>query len=244
MTRTRRAGLDTLRGLTLLSMIAYHACWDLVYLFHQDWRWYHSFGAYLWQQSICWTFILLSGYCLHLGRHRLRRGLMAFGGGALIWAVTTLAMPDSRVFWGVLSLLGTATLVSIPLDGLLRRLNARAGLAGSFLLFLLTRDVPQGALGFEGTRLLQLPQWLYRNDLTAILGFPPPHFFSTDYFPLLPWLFLFFTGYFLFLLRPEGTEPSMLRAGALSVLGRHSLLVYLLHQPVVFCALWLFFHFT
>lgn len=243
MTRTRCAELDTLRGLTLLSMIAYHACWDLVYLFHQNWQWYRSFAAYLWQQSICWTFILLSGYCLHLGRHRLRRGLMAFGAGALIWAVTALTMPDSRVFWGVLSLLGTATLASIPLDGLLRRLDARAGLAGSFLLFLLTRDVSRGALGFEGMQLLQLPRLLYRNDLTALLGFPPPHFFSTDYFPLLPWLFLFFTGYFLFLLRPEGADPSTLRAGALSALGQHSLLVYLLHQPVVFCALWLFFHF-
>ena len=68
----RRHGLDTLRGLTLISMIAYHACWDLVYLFGKDWSWYRSEGAYLWQQSICWTFILLSGYCFHLGHHRVR----------------------------------------------------------------------------------------------------------------------------------------------------------------------------
>ena len=36
----RYAGLDTLRGLTLCSMIGYHACWDLCYLFGQDWGWY------------------------------------------------------------------------------------------------------------------------------------------------------------------------------------------------------------
>ena len=51
---TRRPGLDTLRGMTLVSMMVYHACWDLVYLFRQDWAWYRSFGAHLWQQSICW----------------------------------------------------------------------------------------------------------------------------------------------------------------------------------------------
>ena len=49
-------------------MIAYHACWDLVYLFHADWDWYRGTGAYIWQQSICWTFILLSGFCFSLGR--------------------------------------------------------------------------------------------------------------------------------------------------------------------------------
>ena len=41
----RIAALDVLRGLTLLSMIAYHTCWDLVYLFRMDWGWYRSTGA-------------------------------------------------------------------------------------------------------------------------------------------------------------------------------------------------------
>lgn len=40
--RRRIASLDALRGLTLVSMIAYHACWDLVYLFHADWDWYRG----------------------------------------------------------------------------------------------------------------------------------------------------------------------------------------------------------
>ena len=122
--RRRYHGLDTLRGVTLVSMMAYHACWDLVYIFGMDWDWYESFGAYLWQQSICWTFILLSGYCVQMGRHRLRRGLLAFGGGALVSAVTFFFMPEDLVFWGVLSLLGAAVLLTIPLEGLLWRWRA------------------------------------------------------------------------------------------------------------------------
>ena len=228
----RQHGLDTVRGITLLSMIAYHASWDLVYLYGVDWPWYRSFGAYLWQQSICWTFILLSGYCLHLGRHRLKRGLAAFGGGALVSLVTVVAMPDSPIICGVLTFLGTATLLTIPLDGLLRRIPARAGLAGSFLLFLLLREVNSGYLGFEGVLVAALPQWWYRNLLTACLGFPYPGFVSSDYFSLLPWFFLFLTGYFLYDLRRD--TPSRLHIPGVTAMGRHSLIIYLLHQPVIY----------
>lgn len=234
---TRRPGLDTLRGMTLVSMMVYHACWDLVYLFRQDWAWYRSFGAHLWQQSICWTFILLSGYCFHLGHHRLRRGLLSLGGGALVSAVSQVA--GSPIHWGVLTLLGAAALLTIPLDPLLRRLPARAGLAGSFCLFFLLREVNQGYLGFEGAALLTLPADWYQNSLTALLGFPGPDFFSADYFSLLPWLFLFWTGYFLYRLRPEG-EGRELRLPLVTALGRHSLVAYLLHQPLIYGVLWMF----
>ena len=234
---TRRPGLDTLRGMTLVSMMVYHACWDLVYLFRQDWAWYRSFGAHLWQQSICWTFILLSGYCFHLGHHRLRRGLLSLGGGALVSAVSQVA--GSPIHWGVLTLLGAAALLTIPLDPLLRRLPARAGLAGSFCLFFLLREVNLGYLGFEGAALLTLPADWYQNSLTALLGFPGPDFFSADYFSLLPWLFLFWTGYFLYRLRPEG-EGRELRLPLVTTLGRHSLVAYLLHQPLIYGVLWMF----
>ena len=55
--------LDALRGVTLISMIAYHGMWNLVYLFGVQAPWYRGTPGYLWQQSICWTFILLSGFC-------------------------------------------------------------------------------------------------------------------------------------------------------------------------------------
>ncbi len=63
----RYALLDELRGLDLLSMIGYHACWDLIFLFGMSAAWYTGWQGHLWQQSICWVFILLSGFCLPLG---------------------------------------------------------------------------------------------------------------------------------------------------------------------------------
>ena len=78
-TSTRCALLDELRGLDLISMMLYHGMWDLVYLFGVSAPWYGSWQGELWQQSICWVFILLSGFCLPLGRHPVKRGAVVFG---------------------------------------------------------------------------------------------------------------------------------------------------------------------
>ncbi len=235
--RCRFTGLDTLRGVALVNMIAYHACWDVVNFFEVDWVWYGSFWAYLWQQSICWTFVLLSGFCWNLGRRKGRRGLAALGGGALVSAVTMTLMPSGRIICGVLTMLGTATLLTIPLDRLLRRVPARLGAACSLLLFLLTKETAQGFLGLQGVRLVTLPRNWYQNDVTACLGFPGPAFQSADYFPLLPWIFLFWTGYYLYRLRRQ--EQREISLPVVTGLGRNSLLVYLLHQPVICGALWI-----
>lgn len=236
MNARRYETLDTIRGFALISMILYHAAWDMVYLFGADWPWYRGFAAHVWQQSICWTFILLSGYCWALGRRQLRRGLTVFLCGALITAVTWLFMRSNLVYCGVLTLLGASALLLIPLAPALECLPARAGLAGSFGLFLLLRDVNTGFLGFEGLRPAALPAGLYRDHLTALLGFPPSDFFSTDYFSLLPWFFLFLTGYFLFRLRRSDSREGK-RVPLVTAMGRHSLLIYMLHQPVIYALL-------
>lgn len=156
--RFRSGTLDSLRGLTLFSMIAYHLCWDLVYLRGLPWAWYNGFWAYIWQQSICCTFILLSGYCWQMGRHPLRRGLMSFCGGILVSLATALVTPEEPIRFGVLTFLGTAALLTVPLRPLLARIPPRLGLVLSFSLFLLARDVNHGYLGFAWVPLLRLPR--------------------------------------------------------------------------------------
>lgn len=234
--KVRYALPDTLRGLTLLSMIVYHGCWDMVYILGADWPWYRSTGAYLWQQSICWTFILLSGYSFSLGRRHWRRGWMVFACGAVVTAVTVVVMPGQEIWFGVLTLLGSCMLLGALLETPLKRVPAGMGLAASILLFLLFRNVNRGSLGFEGLRLAALPAGLYRNMATAYLGFPFQEFHSTDYFSLVPWFFLFLTGYFLFRLTGErlAAVPDLGRCSPLEALGRRSLLVYMLHQPVLY----------
>lgn len=121
--------LDELRGLDLVSMMLYHGCWDLVNLFGIQADWYYGLPGHLWQQSICWVFILLSGFCVQLGHHTLRRGAQVFGAGALVTAVTLLFMPEDRVVFGVLTLLGSAMLLTGLLEKPLRRIPPAAGVA-------------------------------------------------------------------------------------------------------------------
>lgn len=232
--------LDIIRGFALLSMTAYHAAWDMVYLFGMDWKWYQSRGAYIWQQSICWTFILLSGFCYPLGRKKLKRGCTVFGAGLLVSVVTVLFMPENQILFGVFTLIGSCMLLMIPMEKLLKKCRTSVGLAVSVLLFGVTRNVNDGFLGFEMWNLFRLPESWYRSLGTAYLGFPMPGFYSTDYFSLIPWVFLFVSGYFLHLIFAERKWLHYLelwRLKPIEWLGRHSLWIYMLHQPMIYALL-------
>lgn len=184
-TAARYRLLDELRGLDLISMMLYHGMWDVVFLFGVAQKWYTGRPGFVWQQSICWVFILLSGFCLPLGHHPFRRGAVVFGAGALVTAVTLLFLPEDVVWFGVLTLLGSSMLLTAALDPLLRRVPPAVGVALSALLFWVTYPTMSGFWNLPGGRLA-LPQALYASYTTAYLGFMPKSFFSTDYFPLLP----------------------------------------------------------
>ena len=88
--------------------------------------------------------------------------------------------------------------------------------------------------------LAVLPEALYANDITALFGFPGPDFYSTDYFPLIPWFFLYVTGWFLYrIFERRGwlgifSKP---RVPVLGFVGRHTLPIYMAHQPVIYAVL-------
>lgn len=232
--------LDIIRGITILSMIAYHTIWDLVYIFGWRLDWYHSDIAYLWQQSICWTFILLSGFCWSLGKKKYKRAIVVLLAGGLISGVTLIFMPENRVLFGVLTLLGSCMLLQSLLEPVYRKWNSIAGMLGSFGIFLICKNVNQGYLGIGQFKLCGLSQDWYDNLFTAFLGFPPKDFYSTDYFSFIPWYFLFLTGYFLYQFLKEKELLQKLPDICFlpfEWLGRKSLLLYMLHQPLVFAVL-------
>ena len=223
--KIRLHGLDLLRGVTLLSMIAYHGTWNLVYLFGVDLPWYEDLPGHIWQQSICWTFILLSGFCFSMGSRHLKRGLEVFGGGILVSAVTLIFMPENQILFGILTFTGSAMLLMIPLEKVLKKVPGVFGTAASMALFFI----------FERW---QAPAWFHRNLLTAYLGFPTSTFVSMDYFPIFPWIFLFIAGYFLYrIFHGRGWDVKLFARGNVPVinwLGRHTLPIYLIHQPVLY----------
>lgn len=237
-TKTQRLSLlDTIRGLTLCSMILYHLSWDLVYMVGIDWPWYHTAGAFYWQQSICWTFILLSGLCIPLSHHRIRRGFVVSLCGVLVTVVTLAFAYEDRVIFGVLTLIGACMILTGLLYRGLCKIPRILGIVLFGYLFYLTRWINAGYLQLYPGKEIALPSFLYQGYAMTFLGFQAPEFYSTDYFSLMPWFFLYLVGVYLgrLLFETKAKNAGIFRLSIppLSFMGRHSLLIYLAHQPVI-----------
>ena len=232
--------LDYIRGINLISMILYHFIWDMVYIFGVNWTWYKSEAGYIWQQSICWTFIMLSGFCWSLGKQRLKRGLTVLGAGMLVTAITVLVMPENQIIFGVLSLMGSCTLLLIPLEKILKKIPKGIGFLSCMVIFILLRHINEGYIGIGEDILFQLPEVLYQGYLMTYLGFTDGSFYSTDYFSIFPWVFLFMAGYFLYGMMQKKALLKQLqieRVTFVEMMGKHSLMLYLMHQPIIYLVL-------
>ncbi len=245
MDKKRLHLIDTLRGVTMVSMILYHFCWDLKYINGFAMDWYESFGGFLWQQSICWSFILIAGFCFHLTKKPLKNGLVVFACGVVVTCVTLVAMPDDAVHFGVLTMIGSSILLAVPLRRVLGDSPGHpcASLVVCALLFAMTRGINDRSLNLFFTTI-DLPEALYNGGgsdgmgrpFLTYLGFTQNGFASSDYFSLLPWFFLFLTGYFLYhVLKGRLNAPCFgLRLPFFTWFGRHSLVVYMGHQVVLY----------
>jgi len=182
-----------------------------------------------------------------LGKHPLRRGLMVSAGGLITTAVTLIFTPSTRIIFGILTLLGFLMIVMIPLHRLLDKIPPEAGLPVSFLLFFPFYPITQGYLGlYDWVVLAEMPYNLYHGLFATFWGLKDPTFFSADYYPVFPWIFLFLTGYYLFRLWDKYGRPGKWMFWQVPVLrwiGRHTLPIYLVHQPVIYGLLSIIFTF-
>lgn len=226
--------LDAIRGLAIIHMVLYHFSYDVCVLYGVWPALLSDMRAHVWQQYICFSFILVSGAVWHLGRHHVRQGLLLNGFGLLLTLITALFVPSAVIYFGVLSFLGCAMLLMIPLARPLSRIPAPLGFAVSLILFVLLRHLSEGFLGI-GAWTVSVPAAWYRGWVSTIFGMPFFGFFSSDYFPILPWFFLFTAGHFACLWAEQHAKVQKAltyRIPLLSRLGKYSIYVYLAHQPV------------
>ena len=231
----RIASLDELRGLLILFVVLYHLLYDISLFFPE------SVGK-LW---ILWPeysilravfpglFIFLCGISCHLSHNNLRRGLICAGFATAITLLSLLVTPDYPIRFGILHLLAVCILLFIPLKRLTRGFPDWLAILLFIALFFFTWGLPYGMIGGN----IALPQQLWNRDGLFILGFPSDRIFSADYFPLMPWGFLFAAGSFAGRGLAEGRAPSFFyhsRSAGMAKIGRHTMLIYLLHQPVWF----------
>ena len=217
--------LDALRGISILGMIILHTLFDLKYFWSVNLR-FPPWVMVL-SQLFQILFILISGICATLSSNSLKRGIFVFGCGLLvsygtIFGEVFLGLKGIRIWFGILHMLGISMMLYSPLQKLPVRLLTLISLSFA-------------SLGFWFDTISVSVPWLFplglRSD-TVYVG--------SDYFPLFPYLGWFLMGSALgkYLYKNQQSLFHRIRGTALpirmlSFMGRHSLMIYLLHQPLI-----------
>ena len=228
--------VDAVRGFAVIDMVLFHFCYDVFVIFMGETNWPYADSTRFWQRTICITFILISGFSFCLGRSHLKQAFKLLGTGALLTVVTYFFVPSLVIYYGIIFFLGEAALITAGLNKLLKGRFSAAGLCASLILFLVFYEVSSGTLNLFFTQI-QLPEALYSTSWLVWLGFPNEGFYSSDYFGVFPWIFIYLTGYFIYNLLKEkisGIRAFYFRFPLLEFFGRHSYFIYLIHQPVCY----------
>lgn len=237
--------LDGLRGLSIVNMVAFHFLYDYYVICGRNTSWWSLTGVRIWQSYICMSFILLSGFVWKWGRKsNLKRGIFLNVCGLVVSLVTWIAVPGAAIWFGILNFIGCAVLLMIPLDSVLKKIPAALGIALSLSLFVLFYKIQSGYLGLGMIKVVDLPDILYRMKFLTPIGLPYPEFSSSDYFPILPWIFLYILGYYfveIFERHESWKRAARCRIPVLSWLGQKSIWIYLIHQPVCMAVCMIFF---
>jgi len=222
--------LDIVRGVALLAMASYHFMWDLSSFGYLELDFPSTGWPRIYARTIASTFLFLAGFSLALAhrdgirwRSFWKRWLIIVGAAVLVTIGSYFAIPQGLIHFGILHAIAAASIV-----GLL------------FLRF------PWPLTFLVAGAAFVAPQYL-RSDV-----FNEPWFWwiglsteprvSFDYVPLLPWLAPFLSGVAVGGISPlmtwlrqkaSGDKPRNWVGRPFSFLGRHSLVFYLVHQPVL-----------
>ena len=222
--------LDELRGLCVVLMVIYHALYTFAGIFGMSWAIKLFWLCSPLEPFFAGIFIALCGVSCRLSKSNRKRGLLLAAVAIAMTVVLLAAMPDQVIWFGVLHCLAVCILLFALLRPLLDRVPPLVGVIVCAVLCALLWTVPTV---FGGRFLLwPLPTALLTCKWLFPLGFG--YIYSADYFPLIPWVFCFMGGTFL------GQWKERLPAWCykrhlppLAFAGRHSLIVYLVHQPLI-----------
>jgi uncharacterized membrane protein len=227
--RPRIAAVDIARGVAIIAMIVYHFTWDLAFLGFIDFDPTRSFPWVAFQKSIVGTFIFLTGVSLVLGhgagirwRPFWRRFAIILGAALLVTIGTYAFYAETFVYFGVLH--------AIALFSLLGLAFLRVPLAVVVVLAVVIIALPL---------FIQHP--LFGEKLWSWIGLwdvPPP---TEDLVPIFPWFGVALAGIAVarwalasgLATRVAEFKGSSSPAKFLAKMGRWSLVIYVLHQPIM-----------
>jgi len=226
--------LDTLRGLAILMVIAFHTIFNLEIFFGFK-NFNHESGFWFYEGRIAAIlFILLVGVASSLVQHRYTynkaskknayRGLRLIGLGLIVTISSYLFDSNNTIWFGILHFMGLSILISIPLARY-KKLNLL--LATTLLL-----------------TYYQTSKIYTTSYLGIIFGILPPSFQSYDHYALIPWMGFILIGIALGNWFYPNDKPIVKRRQYafekwLATIGKYSLLIYLIHQPIILGIMWL-----
>jgi uncharacterized membrane protein len=216
--------MDAARGLSLVLMVFYHFFYDLV-VFAGAPRWiFRNVVFDPLQYFFAGLFILISGVSSNYSHSNVRRGLKTLAVALVITLVT--AVMEMPIVFGILHFLGVCMLLYGLTQRFWRALGEKLPWAIPALCLIAIVLTAKFVNGYP-TETPHL--WM--------LGLVTPEFESADYFPLLPWMFVFLLGAWAGRYVREGRLPGWFyetKVPFFPLVGRNSLLVYVLHQPVLY----------
>ena len=231
----RIIAFDVVRGIALLAMASYHFTWDLEFFGYTD-PGLTAFGWWkIYARTIASTFLVLVGVSLYLAHHRQirwngfwKRFATVAGAALAISVVTRIATPDGFIFFGILHEIALASLLGL----LFLRLPALLTLLVAALVI-----VAPFYLRFEA----------FDHPTLWWVGLSATNPRSNDYVPLLPWFGAVLAGIAATKLAASSGMLTWLASftpgrwsKSLVFIGRHSLVFYLVHQPLLIGSVWLF----
>jgi len=219
--------IDFLRGVAIILMVCYHILFDLgefsgvkrFFGFSTD------LGSAAWtaaQYFFAGLFVILSGISSTLSRNNVRRGLKLLAVSLAVSAATYVFDPSSAVYFGILQCLAISMLIyGVAFE----KAGPVVCSAWGALVIGLGAALPIMKKGLA-----------VRFDWLLPFGIHSPSFSSFDYFPLIPWLGVFLVGVALgksAYAAKRSLLPWRLPRTFVNAAGRHSLLIYIVHQPVI-----------
>lgn len=221
--------IDAARGVAIVAMAVYHFSWDLRYFGFITADVTGDLGWRLFARAIAGSFLFIVGVSLVLAtRNGFRRGptmrrlAMIVAAAAAVSLVTYFTSPNSFIFFGILHHIAVASVLGLAF------VNAPVLLVGaaSVASFLLPTLLTGGVFDAPAFIWLGLASYLPRTD---------------DFVPVFPWFGVVLAGIFAARVSPRIWPEGLPDGGlarrtprALLWAGRHSLLIYLVHQPVLF----------
>ncbi len=236
--------IDAVRGLAIILMVLHHMLFSLTYIFWDEVsktppvaQAIFGFlrGVFLspamdvWHTIFICVFILIAGVSSRFSRSNGKRGAIIFGLGMLLTVLTIWVLPAISsdlqglgIYFGILHFMGLAMMIYAVIGKFLDKIPRIIAPFLYFFLFLFTYSFPT-------------ERWSFPN--LYMLGFPDANFTSADYFPMLPWIFMFFLGTYLGKFIKDGKFPKWfytLKIPFLPFAGRNTLVIYVVHQPIVY----------